>query len=154
MGEQTMGDVPETFGEPIRTSYVVDRELKASVIPSGRPAHMGGGSYAFDANNPNIPQNIIVCENGEMTKIAQVTREQMVGAASAPVDNGVSPPSVESVASNADDMERYYKDLDAAKKPEGPVAELTQYVPEPRVPASIREAVLPVYVTIKGSFLE
>ena len=144
-----MGDVPEPFGEQIRTSYVEDRELKASVIPSGRPAHMGGGSYAFDANNPNFPQNIIVCENGEMTKIAQVTRAQMAGATSLPAIS-IQPPSeadaVESILAN------FYKDLDASKKPEGPSVEPTQYIPKERVQVPVRETAPVVYVTIKGAF--
>jgi len=148
-----MGDVPTTLDEQIRTSYVEDHELKASVIPSGKPAHMGGGSYAFDANNPNFPQNIIVCENGAMTKIAQVTRAQVAGATSlSAISNpfNIQPPSeadaVESILAN------FYKDLDASKKPEGPSVEPAQYIPKERVQVPVRETAPVVYVTIKGAF--
>lgn len=146
-----MGDVPAPSGEVIRTGYAEDRELKASVIPSGRTAQQGGGSYAFDANNPDIPQNIIVCEGGEMKKVAQVTRSQMTNSKTAPnlPPSEVGPPTPAEVEKGAANVEEFYKDLDASKT-QGVMHQPREHTPEgaPRSP----EFVKPIYVTIKGPF--
>jgi len=60
------------FGPENRTEYARDEALHATVIPSHRKGGEVGGSMGFDAQNPQIEQNIVVCEGGEMRTIAVV----------------------------------------------------------------------------------
>lgn len=155
-----MGDVPMLPGDQIRTGYTEDRELKASVIPSGRDARAGGGSYGFDANNPDIVQNIIVCEGGEMRKIAQVTRAQLAeGSPDTATPSAVAggPPDPAAVEGRAAITEEYYRELAAAKNvPTEDTANPQHAKPEAVVALPVSapaQVVIPaVYVTIKGPF--
>ena len=148
-----MGDVPAPSSDEIRTQYAEDRELKASVIPSGRTAQQGGGSYGFDANDPNITQNIIVCEDGEMTKVAEVTRAQLAGAAKAPPPtegaSPVGPPPPAEMERRALETESFYKHLTASEKVSADLppqqATVMEYKEQKQLPQ-------PVSVTIKGPF--
>ena len=151
-----MGDVPAPSQDTIRTQYAEDKELKASVIPSGRTAQQGGGSYAFDANNPDIPQNIIVCEGGEMRKIAQVTRAQLAGKSNPASIGGTStptsgPPDPTEVERRAEQTEAFYQDLDASKNQSDAVTSVPLVSSAKGLPVQSM-ASEPVFVTIKGAF--
>jgi hypothetical protein len=141
-----MGDVPEPQNEEIRTTYAQDRQLKASVIPSGRAAGQGGGSYAFDANNPDIPQNIIVCEGGEMKKIAQVTRKDLAGV------NAANRQRHENTAVREAAAEDFYRNLDASKNQQEEQPKRVPFVVSAEGVPIAQPSAPPVYVTIKGPF--
>lgn len=164
-----MGDLPESANESIRTEYTTDKELKASILPTGKSAAAGGGSYGFDANNPTFPQNIIVCEDGIMTRIARieggVSASQSIGRDPSPEEveafymakANQRSPKAEPAAGSSKVAE---PDIPTASKREIEMQELPQptlSVGDPSdatesQPAVKKQTGKPVYILIKGPF--
>ena len=150
------------FDDENRTGYTWDDTLHATVIPTGKRPEQGGGSLGFDANNPKVKQNIVVCEDNNMRTIAVVDSAEIKKASSPDSTDSEEEPTLPDPAN----VEKAF--LTAVQKdeppslgsptPAGPLGPPPGYdaraagqtpIPQPTVTPRIVET---VSVVLKGTF--
>lgn len=115
-------------GRRIHMTYGEDGSMPGTVLPTGKSEDEGGGSYGFDVDDMDYPQNIISYDENGMQTITQVTRRELAKIQSPTPDperrTKMTPEMQALMADNAADilmrlgnMRIEGQDVDAAKQP-------------------------------------